>query len=445
MNIERGGAGCIFVWSKFYMYRIRPTNFVTRFLNIGVTPDLPFKELQKTYLFNLFVLLAIPIVPVFFVRNLIEGNTGLATLNFFQIILYIVCLYISITRKWLQFRSLLIWLSSIIYFIGGHYFNNGNEFLMFANLFAALVIFESTKHYFFYATISLTAFGFIQTEDFHYANWIETITARHTINMNVALIIVTILLQFFKKLHYAYENKLEEICDDLLSSKKEKERILKIVAHDLRSPISGISALSEMLMKDETDEKKKECLNMMHEASKQSIEFIGEVMQMESSSDIQIEIKEVDLNQMVEKIIQMHKNAIENKHLMVTLRFENCPPIVRLDAEKIERVINNLVHNAIKFSNKGGYIEISAKTFQTNQMQISVKDSGIGIPEKYQDHLFTTVGTSKRNGTAGEKSYGIGLVICKQIIEAHKGQISVLSQVGQGSTFSIILPLQSAA
>jgi len=274
---------------------------------------------------------------------------------------------------------------------------------MFANLFAALIIFESTLHYFIFAAVCLSAFGYIQTQEFHYPSLLAAITARHTINMIVSLFIVAGLLQFFKKIHFTYESKLEDLCEDLLNSKKEKERILKIVAHDLRSPISGISALSEMLMKDEFDAKKKECLKMMHEASKQSIDFIGEVMQMESSADIQIELKDVDLNQMVEKIIQMHRQAIENKHLMVTLRFESGPMMVRLDAEKIERVINNLVHNAIKFSNKGGNIEISAKTFQTNQMQISVKDSGIGIPEKYQDHLFTTVGTSKRNGTAGEK------------------------------------------
>ena len=427
------------------MYRIRSNNILTRFLNIGVTPDLSFKELQKTYLFNLSLILAIPIVPVFFILNLVTEQYGLAILNFFQIIIYCFSLYICLTRKGLILRPLIIWMSSLVFFIGGHFFNNGNEYLILINIFSALVIFESTWHYFIYASISLSAFGFIQTEDFHYANWMATISSRHTINMAVSLVVMTIILQFFKKLHYKYESKLEEICEDLRASKKEKERILKIVAHDLRSPISGISALSEMLMKDETDATKKECLIMMHEASKQSIDFIGEVMQMESSSDIQIELKDVDLNQMVEKIVQMHQQAIEKKQLMVSLHFNDCPTTVRIDSEKIERVISNLVHNAIKFSNKGGNIEISAKTFQTNQMQISVKDTGIGIPEKYQDHLFTTVGTSKRNGTAGEKSYGIGLVICKQIIEAHKGQISVLSQVGHGSTFSIILPLQSAA
>lgn len=427
------------------MYRIRPTNIVTKFLNIGVTADLSFKELQKAYLFNLFVLLGIPIVPVFFLLNIITANYGLAILNSLQILLYFACLYISITRKGLKFRTMFIWLSSTIFFIGGFYYHNGNEFLMFTNLFAALVIFDSTFHYFIYATISLSAFGFIQVQDFHYESWSATFASRNTTNMLIALAIIAIILQFFKKLHYAYQSKLEEVCNDLLLAKKEKERILKIVAHDLRSPISGIGSLSEILMKDEADARKKECLNMIHKASKQSIDFIGEVMQMESSADIQIELKEVNLNQMVEKIVQMHRHAIETKHLMVTLRFENCPMIVQLDAEKIERVISNLLHNAIKFSNKDGNIEISAKAFQTNQMMISVKDAGIGIPDKYIEHLFTQVGASKRNGTAGEKSYGIGLIICKQIIEAHKGQISVLSKVGQGSTFSIILPLESAA
>ncbi len=424
------------------MYHIKPANIITRFLNIGVTQELSFNELQKTYLFNLFVLLAIPTIPVFLVLNILTAKYGLVILNCIQIILYSGSLFISLTRKGLQFRTIIIWLSSLVFFIGGYYYHNGNEFLMFANLFGALVIFESTWHYFIYAAISLSAFGFIQVQDFHYETWAATFSARNTTNMMVALIMVAIILQFFKKLHYAYESKLEDVCKDLLFAKKEKEKILKIVAHDLRSPISGICGLSKMMMNEENDVKKKEYLKIMHEASRQSIEFIGEVMQMESSSDIHIQLKEVDLHQMLLKIIQLQKHAIDSKLLNVILKFEDCP-LVLLDAEKIERVFSNLVHNAIKFSNKSGNIEISAEALNSNQIQITVKDTGIGIPEKYLDQLFTMVGTSKRSGTAGEKSFGIGLVICKQIIEAHHGQISVQTQIGQGSTFKIQLPLQT--
>lgn len=425
------------------MHHIKPTNIVTKFLNIGVGPDLSFKELQKTYLFNLFVLLAIPIVPVFLIFNIVTAKYGLVFLNTIQILLYYGCLFISITRKGLGFRTIIIWLSTLIFFIGGYYYHNGNEFLMFTNLFAALILFESTWLYFLYAAISLSAFGFIQIQDFHYESWKAAISARNTTNMIVALVIIAIILQFFKQLHYAYESKLEDVCSDLLFATKEKERILQIVAHDLRSPINGISGLSQMLLKDETDLKKRECLKLIHESSKQSIEFIGEVMQMESSVDIKIKWERVDLSQLVAKTIQIYQQSIDSKELQVSMNMEIIPESL-LDAEKIERVLGNLLHNAIKFSNKGGKIVISSKLLTAGKIQISISDKGIGIPESYLEHLFTKVGATKRNGTAGEKSYGIGLVICKQIIEAHQGEIFVQSTVGMGATFNIVLPLKTS-
>jgi signal transduction histidine kinase len=111
-----------------------------------------------------------------------------------------------------------------------------------------------------------------------------------------------------------------------------------------------------------------------------------------------------------------------------------------MNPEKMKRVIFNLVTNSVKFSKKDTVITLSAK-INENKAIIEVIDQGIGIPEKLLTEIFNISKSGKRKGTDGEKSYGLGLNICKRIAEAHGGSINVQSQEGKGSTFTVELPL----
>ena len=168
---------------------------------------------------------------------------------------------------------------------------------------------------------------------------------------------------------------------------------------------------------------------------------MNEIMQIQSASDIQIKLTEVDLHKIFEHVIALQMDAIDRKKIQLTLNFTRNSFLLQLDEAKFSRVFSNLIHNAIKFSHIGGQIEINANFIDTSHLMISIKDYGIGIPKKYMPFLFTVVmGSKKRNGTAGEISHGFGLIICKEIIEAHKGVISVISNEGEGSVFNIVLP-----
>jgi len=114
--------------------------------------------------------------------------------------------------------------------------------------------------------------------------------------------------------------------------------------------------------------------------------------------------------------------------------------VALIDPDKIDRVVTNLVNNAIKFSNPNSVINISLSR-EKDEAVIAVKDHGIGIPEDKKDRVFDTFTEAKRKGTSGEQSFGLGLSICKQIIEVHKGKILVESKEGQGSSFFVRLPL----
>jgi signal transduction histidine kinase len=117
--------------------------------------------------------------------------------------------------------------------------------------------------------------------------------------------------------------------------------------------------------------------------------------------------------------------------------------IVSLDASKISQIIGNLVSNAIKFTNPGGWVAVSSKVSPVDgkdQLFIQIQDNGIGIPDDIMPVLFDKM-VGQRSGTDGEKGTGLGMPLVKRFVELHGGTIEVSSKVGQGSTFSIKIPL----
>jgi signal transduction histidine kinase len=115
------------------------------------------------------------------------------------------------------------------------------------------------------------------------------------------------------------------------------------------------------------------------------------------------------------------------------------PEELLISREKIWRVMSNLISNAIKFSPQGSAINVKIEDYG-NEVEISVKDHGIGIPDAIKDKVFNIFTEAKRTGTAGEKSFGLGLSICRQIIENHQGKIWFKSDDKKGTTFFVRLP-----
>ena len=129
------------------------------------------------------------------------------------------------------------------------------------------------------------------------------------------------------------------------------------------------------------------------------------------------------------------------KSIQIITHFFSAPIDISIDVDRIERVITNLVNNAVKFSPDGSkiFIQVSA---DDRYARIIITDQGIGIPKEKQALIFDMFSKAQRLGTSGEKSFGMGLSICKQIIEQHHGNIYVQSEEHKGSTFTVELPLQ---
>lgn len=233
---------------------------------------------------------------------------------------------------------------------------------------------------------------------------------------------------------------LEESLSSLEQSHQNNTKMMKIVAHDLRNPIGAIIPLSDFL-RDSGEISEHEnlgFLTLIRESASHSLQLIQEMMQLDISSDICRE--QGALHTVMQYCISLLEQQAGEKEQRIIANLQ--PVVMAFDREKMWRVFSNLITNAIKFSPLGGVIRVSMES-NGLLVWIVVQDNGIGIPEALQEKLFTLSETARRTGTSGEQSFGLGLFICKQIVEAHSGRIWAESMEGEGTTFRIEMPVFS--
>lgn len=269
----------------------------------------------------------------------------------------------------------------------------------------------------------------------------------------MAIAILLLLLQNWKssKLNVAtltnlnkqitFQNKqLEQTLDDLRQSNKDKDRILKVVAHDLRNPLGAITSIASLLIEEVNfSEEHMEFAKLMKTSSLQSIEMINDLLTANFNYRPEEMKKDVvDMQTLLKECVEQLKFKADEKDQKINLEIA-ADILVLADREKIWRVLSNLIVNSIKFSPSGSAINV--KLFERNQkMELSIKDHGIGIPDELKDKVFDAFTDAKRTGTSGEQPFGLGLSISKQIIEAHGGKIWFESDINKGTTFFLELP-----
>lgn len=229
---------------------------------------------------------------------------------------------------------------------------------------------------------------------------------------------------------------------------EQKNQLLGMAAHDLRNPLSGIMSFSEFLLAEEEEalpaEERREFLHIIHESSQFMLRIVNDLLDFSAidAGKLNLRLEETDLAALIQRNVDLNRIVAQQKGIRVLFSKQSTIPPVVIDRTKIEQVLNNLISNAIKYSYPGSQIEISLRE-QDNQVHIGVKDEGQGIPASELNQLFKPFQKTSVQSTAGESSTGLGLAIVKKIIAGHQGEITVESEVGQGSTFYVYLPIKS--
>lgn len=218
--------------------------------------------------------------------------------------------------------------------------------------------------------------------------------------------------------------------------------LLSIVAHDLRSPLNSITGLVDLIKNyPSTEEERNEYYDLILKTCGEADHIINDLVDVARKGDSSIlKTVPVNLNDFLVNIQNQWQHRIEDRQLI--LNVANVNTVIDLNAEKMHRVLDNLINNAVKFTSGNGVITIDMQC-EDEFAGISISDDGIGIPVGLQPRLFDRFSSSGRRGLNNEKSYGLGLSICKQIVEQHNGRIWVESKESEGTTFHILLPLES--
>lgn len=236
----------------------------------------------------------------------------------------------------------------------------------------------------------------------------------------------------------ASSKTLQDTNEKLKDLDDYKNQLLGIAAHDLRNPLGRISLSSELLSDDNIGEKdKKKLLNVIVKTTKQMKELLNEILDLTKieSGKIKLKKSKVELDPFCENIIFENKITARKKNIKISYKNLSSFSEYCYDPKRIEQVLDNLISNAIKFSTKDTNVELIL-TNNEDKLVFTVKDEGPGVKEDEKNMLFQPFQICSNKPTAKENSSGLGLSICKKLIEIHGGKIWVESNLGEGSSFS---------
>jgi len=262
------------------------------------------------------------------------------------------------------------------------------------------------------------------------------ITIAFITNFSASLITTVILLFFLLEINYRTEAELEKNNELLTKTNKELDRFVYSASHDLRSPLSSMLGLVEIAKRSENLEEIKMCLDLMADRLKVQDSFIHDIIDYARNNRVSLSLEEFPLNEFVHEIINqlMYNDGAERIDFQVQIASKD---LLVSDKARLTSVLSNLIGNSIKYHDKSKtkpYIRIHSVKSESHT-EIVVEDNGQGIHPDYKEKIFDMFFRASRES----KGSGLGLFIVKETLEKMGGKISLQSEYGKGSIFSITL------
>ncbi len=224
----------------------------------------------------------------------------------------------------------------------------------------------------------------------------------------------------------------------------QRDKFFSIIAHDLRGPLSSFLGMTKMINEQSdqfTKEELVEISGLIHKNAETLYSLIENLLNWSrlQRNEVLVEPQFINVKVSTDVAISIYKESMKKKGIDLIDKVQS-NHFIYADLHMFDSVLRNLISNAVKFTPKNGRIYIESYEVDNNYIGISVTDNGIGMSEELVSKLFKIDEKTSRNGTEGEPSTGLGLVLCKELIERNEGALNVTSSEGIGSKFEIILP-----
>lgn len=234
------------------------------------------------------------------------------------------------------------------------------------------------------------------------------------------------------------------MCERLGELERMKADFFSSMSHELRTPLTSIKEGTGLLLDGvggETTDKQRKLLTILAEESNRLIGVVNSLLDLSKleAGMLNYEFETVNLDPLIRRAVAEIAPLVEAKQITVETAIEAPLPQARLDPERMLQVLRNLLGNAVKFTPKGGHVTVTA-TPVDGKLQVSVQDSGPGIPAESLTAIFEKFHQGNHKGAHTRPGTGLGLAIAKNIINSHGGEIWAESQFGQGSKFCFVLP-----
>lgn len=243
------------------------------------------------------------------------------------------------------------------------------------------------------------------------------------------------------------QRKLTKKTAELERMNELKNQMLGMAAHDLRNPLTIIQNYSSFLIEDHREQDiftddQFQLVKQIKESSEYMVQIIEDMLDISAieSGSISLEKDDEDISELIERVVSLNRPTAGKKNISLITKLPDKPITKKVDAHKFQQVLDNVVSNAIKYSESETEVKVGIKEGDENALIIYVEDQGQGISKDDLEDLFVPFAKISSEPTAGEKSTGLGLAIAKKIVEAHGGDIQVESEVGAGSTFFVSIP-----
>lgn len=259
------------------------------------------------------------------------------------------------------------------------------------------------------------------------------------------LLFILVLLTYYATRAKRIKNKMKTLAEDAEHANKAKSSFLAKMSHEIRTPMNAIIGLSQLTLNGILDPKQRDNIAMVHASSQSLLTLLNDILDFSKIEAKKLQLEKIDfqLSTSIQRLLNVCSFSAAEKQLKINIHVDNDVPNALIgDPLRLEQVLINLVNNAIKFTEQGDIsinVSLINQIESMNTLKFSISDQGVGISNEQLQRLFLAFNQADTSVTRRYGGSGLGLTICKELVELMHGEISVQSELGKGSCFSFTI------